>query len=104
LGQGGFQALEDAAALGVVVRHFGHRNSKQSMERAFRAFEAIRFARTARLQKESRVFGGEPSPGALWSGRMCAAFRPATLSSSASHVEGVPPSPKKTPGKKSAPA
>jgi hypothetical protein len=36
----------------------------------------------------------EPSPGALWSGKTCAALRAATLSSTASQLAGVPPSPK----------
>ena len=57
VGQGGCQALEDADAQGAVVRHFGRRNSEQWMEQAFRALEAIRSPRKARLQRESRVFG-----------------------------------------------
>jgi len=57
VGQGGCQALEDAAALGALVRHFGNRRSGQWIEHAFRACEAIRSPRAARLQRESRVFG-----------------------------------------------
>src|ERR1039457_6515493 len=39
----------------------------------------------------------DPSPGALWSGSTCSASRAATLSRTASQLEGVPPS-RKIPG------
>ncbi len=53
VGQGGCQALVDAAALGVVVGHYG----PARVEAAFGAFESIRLPRTRRIQRETRAFG-----------------------------------------------
>ena len=57
VGQGGCQALEDAAALGSVVGHYGKARADGWIEQALIAFEAIRRPRTTRIQRETRVFG-----------------------------------------------
>ncbi len=58
VGQGGCQALEDAAALGAVVGHYVRRGDiADHVEAAFHAFESLRLPRTRRIQRETRAFG-----------------------------------------------
>jgi 2-polyprenyl-6-methoxyphenol hydroxylase-like FAD-dependent oxidoreductase len=52
LAQGACQALEDAVCLSEQVARHGDR-----IEEAFRAYEALRAPRTARVQSNARIFG-----------------------------------------------
>src|SRR5207248_5517332 len=62
LGQGGCLAIEDAAVLAQCLNKYGRNGSTENQENssitsALRRFETLRFSRTARIRRSSRIYG-----------------------------------------------
>src|SRR5262249_44785392 len=78
LGQGGCMAIEDAAVLARCASNYA------DLSKAFRAYERLRFARTARVTTLSRYYGviGQwKTPALVWLRNMSLRITPARAAS-----------------------